>query len=184
MWKRAAIAEFQQQQQQSVQLFPHTHRRWTQPYWLHSERSSEIWKNSALPTWLFKSCNQSVTLSRNKLNTLSVSSNLIEALKMEACTEHSKCARPLTMRKWTCVSLWGGGEGCVCVCVSCHLAGLSPADLVPLSCDIIRAIISLGQIVLSEAQIVWVTGCVGHFFVCAVEMAQCAHTASGVKCRK
>ena len=47
------------------------------------------------------------------------------------------------------------GRGvCVCVCVSCHLAGLSPADLVPLSCDIIRAIISLGQIVLSEAQIV------------------------------
>lgn len=49
----------------------------------------------------------------------------------------------------------------VCVCVSClawpglacHLAGLSPTDLVPLSSDIIRAVFSLGQIVLSETQI-------------------------------
>lgn len=84
-------------------------------------------------------------------------------------------------RLFMCV---GGG---VCVCLAPSSAGLSPADLVPLSCDIIRAIFSLGQAVLSKTQTLWVTDSVGNYFVVTVFvvlMMQCACTVSGVKCRK
>lgn len=50
--------------------------------------------------------------------------------------------------------------------VSCSVIWLPfpYADPVPLSCDISRGAVSLGQIVLSEAQIEWVRLCVGLFF--------------------
>lgn len=94
-----------------------------------------------------------------------------------------ECAQLLSVRKWTSVYVCGGR----CVCPALSSAGLSPADLVPLSCDIIRAIFSLGQAVLSKTQTLWVTDSVGNFLSSqffVVLMMQCACTVSGVKCRK
>lgn len=76
---------------------------------------------------------------------------------MVACTERLTldCTQWLAMGEWMSVSACVFESVCVCVCIlPCHLAGLSPTDLVPLSRDIIRAVFSLGQIVLSETQIV------------------------------
>lgn len=51
------------------------------------------------------------------------------------------------------MSVWAVGDSVP----PCYLAGLSSTDLVPLSCDISRTVLSLWNIVLSEARIVWVT---------------------------
>lgn len=93
-----------------------------------------------------------------------------------------------------CVSVRGRNECaseylCVCVCpvLSWRLNGLSPTDLVPLSRDIIRALFSLGQIVLSETHIVWVKDCVWaifqcHRLSCGLETVLCVCKASHVIC--
>lgn len=124
--------------------------------------SPDLQTTAKHPTWLLKTCNQSVTLSRNMWNQLSVCVLSVVWLRRRkrwhALNVWVQCAQPLTMRKWM---LCEWGEVCVCMCgvcvLPCHLVGLSLTDLVPLSCDIIRAVFRLGQIVLSETQTVWVT---------------------------